>query len=376
MDMPKRRCGHTEHKDGCRICFWLKDPSETGKAYRTMWGWPEPLEAAVATKPDRPAPRVIQPTVVPLSCVYLGGPTGEVKDCATCGGGKNIPIYNCAKHGSCTTERFLRYKNKDQLVELKWCKTCKDRLFNYRKHLLFHMYPRKGSYWTWHCQKLLEYNSLFTGKRVIAIAVDNTTDTAKAVKEALKGFDCEFIEVNNHPDLREVVTHLPLFTRLTNHISPEDVTLYAHSKGVTNTTWPDGGRAIRLWTEVLYETLLDYWPVVHDLLTKYPIVGSLKRRGHYWPESSSSWHYSGSWFWFRNRDLYRRDWSKIDRFFSGIEPYPSLHFADSEAGVVFGDLMIPGESSWPYKIELWDKVLIPELIKWRTVNQGKCLRKV
>lgn len=37
-----RPCGHTEPVTTCRICFWCEDCTDTGRAYRQLWGEPEP----------------------------------------------------------------------------------------------------------------------------------------------------------------------------------------------------------------------------------------------------------------------------------------------------------------------------------------------
>ena len=121
-----------------------------------------------------------------------------------------------------------------------------------------------------------------------------------------------------------------LFGRAAKHIAPGDVTLFAHAKGVTRHQASTSGK----WVEAFEELYLDYWPAVADLLRNFPVVGAFKKMGAGWPpeESLSDWHYSGSWFWFRNSDLFSRDWSRIDPFWCGIESFPSLHFAPHEAG--------------------------------------------
>lgn len=54
-----------------------------------------------------------------LACIHRGEPTGETRDCKSCGGVKQEPVYSCAVHGQCST-RFV-----DNW--LHWCRTCEDK---------------------------------------------------------------------------------------------------------------------------------------------------------------------------------------------------------------------------------------------------------
>lgn len=335
--------------DKCRKC-WL---AANDSAFRKMWNLPEP-----APEPQR---RPLSPGKLP-DCIHLGESTGEQQQCGSCRGGTGtrLKLFSCALHTKCTIDRAL--------PSVSCCASCPDRQPVFKKHLLYHIYPRishgKRCDWRWNVGKLLERISLFDGKRIVAIVTDATTDPADHVQDALGDAGCEFVVMPNNGSLREVLTHEPLFSRLADCIAPEDVTLWAHAKGVSNHTWPDQGATIQLWTETLYETMLDHWPLVANLLTRHPIAGSFLRRGKFWSQSASTWHYSGSWCWYRNRDLFARDWRKIDRFDHGAEPYPSLHFTEQEAGVIFANLATRS-GDWPYKAEAWRTHLLPELEKWR-----------
>ncbi len=192
---------------------------------------------------------------------------------------------------------------------------------------------------------------------------------ASAVRAALDGLGCEFVEVANDPNLREVTTFEPLFSRVETD-DPDQVTLWAHAKG----TWQGWG-GIPLWVDVLYETLLDHWPAVRRVLTTFPVAGSFKRCRSSWRRSPSQWHYSGSWFWFRNRDLFAKpDWRRIEGLhapdeafaWGGIESYPSLHFPLAEAGTVFFEWPDPGLG--PYEPAFWQERVSPALGAWRVLH--------
>ncbi len=256
------------------------------------------------------------------------------------------------------------------------------------RHLLYHVYPVSGNgMWQWNVDELVKRIALFNGRRVVAVAIDPPKgresdyrgkdapdnyrdipgcDSFGAVMERFgpHAKDIEFVRVQNDPKLREVATFLPLFDRLSSRVSPGECFLYAQAKGVSRPL----GHIAKRWTEALLETLLDYWPVVSNSLTQHPVTGSFKKKGRGWPrtQSDSNWHYSGSWFWCRNRELFTKlDWRKIDQFWSGIEPYPSQHFG-RESGCVFHESSVAAMNL--YNASYWARKVEPDLDRFRLAH--------
>jgi SAM-dependent methyltransferase len=186
------------------------------------------------------------------------------------------------------------------------------------------------------------------------------------VEDALAGAGCEVIRVANDPNRREVASFLPLFSRLAAHSAPGHVTLFGHAKGVTR---PLSSTA-RRWVEAFEELYLDYWPVVAELLRRFPVVGAFKKNGAGWPseESLSDWHFSGSWFWVRNAELFARDWTRIDHFWGGIESYPSLHFTSGEAANLVCGGAVPAVNLYDHAF--WESTVEPALAAFRMANDA------
>ena len=208
-----------------------------------------------------------------------------------------------------------------------------------RRHLLYHVMPIRGNgVWQWNLDRLKARLSLFTGGRLVALATDHRTDTAEAVKAYL-GDGVEYLEFANDPGLREVLTFLPMLERVASYVSPNDYTFYGHAKGVTKAV----NRAVSVhpWTNVMYETCLDYWPLVQEVLQRQPVCGSFKKVGRGFA-SAGGWHYSGTFFWVRNKELFGRTWRRIDRTWWGVEAYPGLQFTPEEAGVLFKEGVVKG----------------------------------
>lgn len=59
-------------------------------------------------------------------CKHLGEPTGETRDCMVCGGKKQIPLRLCATHGKCTDDKQLVYREGGSVVQVAWCRMCKE----------------------------------------------------------------------------------------------------------------------------------------------------------------------------------------------------------------------------------------------------------
>lgn len=249
------------------------------------------------------------------------------------------------------------------------------------RHLLYHLYPVAGNgRWQHRVRRLVERLPLFTGRRVVVICVGAPGHTAGSLQNHARlagAFDppevvraafgaaagtIEFVEVPNDPQLREVASWGPLWERLAGEPAAGAAVLYAQSKGVT---YADPHHPCHRWGDVLEEICCDHWPLVESQLGRHPVTGAFLKRGHGWRahESASDWHYSGSWFWARLADVQARDWRKIDRFWSGVEPWPSLHFRPEDAGCLFLDR--PGHQLNLYDAGFWRDTGEPEYAKWR-----------
>lgn len=350
-----------------------------------------------------PSPRADRPRALP-DCPHLGEPVGEKARCVPCGGNVRLTVYACAKYGSCTIG-----KRVDGVAGC--CKGCPEnpgpassprRAVRAEpmpeittRHLIYHVYPVSGNgAWQWNVDEICRRLDLFNGKIIVAVATDppegrgsdpmgadnnrhfapcDTIDTVIARFSGLHAGRVEFVPVVNDPQLREVKPLEDLLSRIPT--DPGHACLYAQAKGVTRPT----GHVSRRWTAALYETLLDYWPLVERTLRTYPVAGSFLKEGRGWPdrESLSPWHYSGSWFWFRCESLFAKDWRRIEQWWGGVETYPSVHFPLAEAGCVFHRGPVPAVNL--YSEAYWDRTVTPALAAWKqahtadqTVAQPPC----
>ena len=327
----------------CRLC-WL---AFHDTRYRTLWGQGDSA--------SRSGP-----------CAHLLADTGELVECPSCSGKVQLKVFGCAVHGKCTRGR--------RAGALACCQGCAD----YRevnpftgdpvRHLLYHVYPVKANgVWQRNVAQLLRRIRLFNGHRIVAIVTDGRTDPAQHVIDQFAGHVHEFITLRNEPKLREVQTFLPLFERLQT-CDPNAVALWAHAKGVTR----PAGHPAHPWTETMHEVYLDYWPLVEQTLRQFPLAGAFKKHGQGWPANvtRSDWHYSGSWFWFRCKDVFGLpDWRRIDQMWTGIEPWPSQHFKPGDAACLFHEGQVPAVNL--YSADYLKKRMLPDYETWKRAHQAE-----
>lgn len=253
------------------------------------------------------------------------------------------------------------------------CETCVEYTSTGKRHLLYHLMPVTGTgIWQWNLDQLKNRISLFDGRKVIAIVTGDMPggklDPPDAVREYLDGCGFEFIEAANNPRLREVVTWPLLWDRLRDLAETDDVVLYAHAKGVTRPWNP--GVTVHPWTRLMYATLLDYWPVVSRILGQYPLAGSFLKAGRGFRGSKSGWHYSGSFFWGRLRDLFQDDrLRQIDLAWWGNESWPGRHFSTADAGCVFFDGRVPALDL--YSPSYFNDRILPAFRSWTAANVNR-----
>ena len=148
------------------------------------------------------------------------------------------------------------------------------------RHLLYHIYPHSRSdNWRWNCRQLIARIEMFDGVRSIGVATDGDTATLADVEAMFAGVRIDnWFEVANQPMIGEPgnlisddggcallvegQTFLPLM--LTIPRGPDDVTFFAHAKGMRYT---DGHLTLR-WASMMYRTCLDDWDAVHQALSR------------------------------------------------------------------------------------------------------------
>lgn len=196
-----------------------------------------------------------------------------------------------------------------------------------KRNLLYYIYPvRGGGVWQWNVEQIKKRLGLFNGRRIVAISTDRYTDSEEAVRQAFGDNAIEFLSVRNDPGKQEMAAFYTLWSMVESH-DPSEITFYAHAKGVSKRD--RAGHPIPIerntsakWAGMMYESCLDYYPIAESLLRKHVFVGSFKKYGGCL-DGTSNWHYSGTYYWARNAELFRRHWKTGNGTFYASEGWPA-----------------------------------------------------
>jgi hypothetical protein len=182
------------------------------------------------------------------------------------------------------------------------------------KHLICHLFPAK-QHGTWRrtVQHILARRELFDGLKLVSIAVDHSTDLPREAVSAFRrhGFDCQIVD--NDVGLGEGAS----FGGMLEHVTKfPGETFYCHAKGSTHA--PDAPS--QRWADLMFHLCLDYPDRTSAILHDNPIAGPCRRIEK---RMGVDWHYSGTFFWFRNQELAQP--KTQDR--NCVERWPAENFA-------------------------------------------------
>lgn len=233
------------------------------------------------------------------------------------------------------------------------------------RNMMYHVMPDKKGVWRRTASALARRLHVFNGKRVVGIVCDENTEDPQNVVHMFGG-KLDKVIVKKNSSLREMATFFDMLKEVASD-NDQEVTFFSHSKGVRHPVHVNV--TVHEWAQVMYETLLDYLPIVDSVLGKYAMAGSFKKNGKGFASSVSDWHYSGSYYWFRNKDLFARAWNLMDYEWYGVESYPSIIFRVYETGNVFYEGSIPELEL--YNVQYWNEFVRPSLNRWREANRAK-----
>jgi hypothetical protein len=204
------------------------------------------------------------------------------------------------------------------------------------RHMIYHIWPTKRSdAWKWNVTELRKRIELFNGLRIVGIAEASDCDSVDDVKAAFAGVRIDhWVIVPNDEKLGEGATFRKMMELLPRGIN--DITWYGHAKG---TKYPQGQAGIvPRWTSLMYRSTLDHYSEVYKSLEQFPITGSLKRYGEFNKPNTWRWHYSGTFYWFRNKETFSRpEWTRLVPFYGCVECWPSCVYRATEGGVLLGN---------------------------------------
>lgn len=194
-----------------------------------------------------------------------------------------------------------------------------------KRNLYYYLYPVSGSLWDWHLDQLRRHAGAFNGKKVVVVAADRRTAPLAAVKRRLAGFGARLLRVRNDPARGEAASFAKGLGLLRS-LDASEMTFYAHGKGVTHTGLKS--LVMQSWSEAMYAMNLSAPGAVERLMRDHSAVGCFRQEV---PHGGSSWHFSGTFFWFKHAALFARSWRDVERSRYGVEGWLGRHLPVEES---------------------------------------------
>jgi hypothetical protein len=195
-------------------------------------------------------------------------------------------------------------------------------------HFVAHLWP-KPDRWQWHVEHWNRVAESINGRAIVYVATDPSTDEFETVTAMLSP-KFEAVHVRNtaageSPSFRDALKRIPS--------GPDDVLLYAHGKGMQDHTFTSP--AVRLWTELMYETVIhNRGRIEQKLCEGYRSFGSFRAFGRAPLSPKHRWHYAGTFFAIRMKHVTS---FHVKQQYGGVEAWPGDQFPPEFAWVEFAD---------------------------------------
>lgn len=221
-----------------------------------------------------------------------------------------------------------------------------------KRHLVMHVYPKSSGMWRRAVRHVSARIGQFTGRRLVSVAVDTSTDRAVDVERAFGGA----VEVREiHNDGRQEMTSFPWL--MESVMGEQGAVFYCHAKGCTH----QRDAPSHLWCDAMASACLDYPALIDSVMAKKPIAGAFRSTMQV-GLSSASFHFAGTFWWADIAALAARDWRRWDTEFWGAESYPGMVFAPWDSACLFFD---KGETAHLYQLDFWRSTICPAFRLWQ-----------
>lgn len=204
---------------------------------------------------------------------------------------------------------------------------------------------------------LLTYLPKFNGKKVININYDNLSQAEGFVNKAFNDFsDIDFFFTDNASTSgkHELVPFINKLMPAVESTDDNEYTFYGHTKGISH-YGSQHETQVLYWANIMYYKNLSNFDLIENILQKYCCCGTLKINQPLSVLSFVKWHYSGSFFWLKNKEIFSRDYrSHYSKNKYGIEGYPAWHFGTEQAYGIPPNLSPPNTHS--YTKQTWENI--------------------
>ena len=211
------------------------------------------------------------------------------------------------------------------------------------RNLLYNCYaPISNKEWLLNVEKLNSLSSIFNGRKIVIIRQDEGLVPTSLVVKAFT-FEADFIELANDAKLQETAGFVNTLRRLRS-LRPDEITFYAHTKGVSHGKADHRLHPVRVWRNTMYEQCLSDPDKIDKLLQTYACCGCFRNN-----DANVGWHFAGTFWWVNHEKLFSKQWETIRPSPYGVENYLPLHFSREEGYCLYGaDNYSLYTAPWPF----------------------------
>lgn len=185
---------------------------------------------------------------------------------------------------------------------------------------------------------LARYIRFFNGKKVVNVSMGPGLLSLDEFKSLMNEKCIEIEEivftVDESSPLGETKPFVENLLPEVESLDSREITFYCHTKGVSHMDFT----IPKIWMRLMWEGNLGDIRKVERILETFPCCGVLKKGPGTVGELTAPWHFSGTFFWFRNDRIFNNDWRKIDDHRCGVETYLSRRFDTNDAWCLKYDL--------------------------------------
>lgn len=233
------------------------------------------------------------------------------------------------------------------------------------RNLMMYIYPiAQHEVWRWNIEQIRRRLHLFNGKRIVAVMTNHATNSVEDVQAAFCGERIDAWVIGHNDPNRWEMQGFPRMMEFVHSCDPNEITFYCHAKGVqgpAHVTDPLLHEQPRIkWATAMYGACLDDMPFVEEQLESHTFAGAFKRRMiHGLPPFRSSWHFAGTFYWFRNARLFALPaWHHFDHQWYGAETYPGQLVGWGQAAGLFCDHppVLYLQEAWTGQVDaMWER---------------------
>lgn len=178
------------------------------------------------------------------------------------------------------------------------------------KHIMYYMWNNNSDIIGYHLDKLLRTIDIFNGER-IATVVDGDANLLHKLDSM--GFKTIIRGTNQSG---EYPAESYYFHQMLSKLPKDGLTFYGHAKGVSYATKEFNEGPVKLWCENLYNSCLFGYNDHLSILEQNIFSGSMLRTNR------KTLVYPGTFFWFKNKDVFDLNWQLLDNSYGGVEYWP------------------------------------------------------